>query len=41
MAGDKKEAKEISALTSTLSGLIVGSVGKLILHPIDTIKAKI
>ena len=30
-----------SALTSAISGLIVSMVGKSILHPIDTIKAKL
>jgi hypothetical protein len=41
MQKDEKKPKEASALVSTVAGLLVGAVGKMILHPIDTVKAKI
>jgi hypothetical protein len=41
MQKSEKKSKETSAAVSTVAGLLVGAVGKMILHPIDTIKAKI
>ncbi len=40
----KKESlrnKNVQTLASSLAGLIGSSVGKTVLHPIDTVKAKL
>lgn len=38
---DKKSEGKDSAIVSALSGIVGSSVGKVFVHPIDTIKAKI
>jgi hypothetical protein len=37
----KKENEYLMTISSSISGMIASSVGKGILHPIDTVKAKI
>ena len=36
-----KHSKNIQTLASSAAGLIGSTVGKMILHPIDTVKAKL